>query len=78
MNARVKLRAADRAYFAACAADLLEEARANAGPATVETWTPKAAGEALVDALRWAHHAAGRVGPGGMVSARLPEAVLSL
>lgn len=41
-------------------------------------WTPDAAGKALIEALRWLRHAGGRVGPAGMVSARLPEAVLSL
>ncbi len=41
-----------------------------AGP--VETWTPKAVGEAMIAALRWAQWAAGRVGPGGMKTVALP------
>lgn len=47
-------------------------------PRRIETWTPKAVGEALTEAVRWAQHAAGRVGPGGFASSRLPEALLSL
>ena len=35
-------------------------------------WTPEEVGEQLVEALRWARHAAGRTGPGGMSTIRLP------
>lgn len=41
-------------------------------------WTAKIAGEQLVSALMWAHRAAGPVGPQGVVTARMPEAVLTL
>lgn len=41
-------------------------------------WTSKLAGEALIDALLWAHRSGGPVGPQGVVTARLPEAVLTL
>ncbi len=41
----------------------------NAAP---ETWTPKAVGEAMTEALRWASWAAGRVGPGGIKTVALP------
>lgn len=47
-------------------------------PRAEDGWTPKAVGEALIDALRWARHAAGRTGPAGMVSAHMPEAILSM
>lgn len=40
-------------------------------------WTARVAGDQLISALRWARYAAGRTGPAGMVSARLPEAILS-
>lgn len=42
-----------------------------------EGWTPQLAGEALVSALKWARHAAGRVGPAGYVGMRFAEAILS-
>lgn len=34
------------------------------------TWTPEIVGEQLIEALRWAKHNAGRVGPGGFVGSR--------
>ena len=34
------------------------------------TWTPEIVGEQLVEALRWAKHNAGRVGPAGFVGSR--------
>lgn len=76
-----KMRAeeAERAALAARGAERLRvrEAALHSPLPVVETWTPALAGQALVDALRWAHRAAGRVGPGGVVSARLPEAILT-
>ncbi|WP_417264541.1 hypothetical protein [Celeribacter sp.] len=36
------------------------------------TWTPDFVGEQLVEALKWAKHNAGRVGPGGMVGSYSP------
>jgi len=40
--------------------------------AAPETWTPKAVGEAMLEALRWAQWSAGRVGPGGVKTVSLP------
>ena len=40
-------------------------------------WTPQRAGEALVEALRWARYAAGQTGPAGMVGMRLPGVALT-
>lgn len=70
----------DRAGLAARGAERLRARQAAlSGPApAVATWTPERVGDALVAALRWAHRAGGRVGPGGMVGARLPEAILSM
>jgi len=48
-----------------------------AAPQPEDGWTPKAAGEQLVAALKWARYAAGRTGPAGMVYARLPETILT-
>lgn len=63
----------------AWAAAALRAIRAEAASTPPEPqWTPDAAGKALIEALQWLRQAAGRVGPAGMVSARLPEAVLSL
>lgn len=79
---KAKMRASDRRYFEQCAAELQAlaqaEGRIKAMAAPVDTWTPDRVGKVLVEALRWAHHAAGRVGASGMVGARLPEAILSL
>lgn len=62
----------------AWAAEALAEMRAGAMHAPpADQWTPKAVGEAMVDSLRWVRRAAGRVGPAGMVAARLPEVFLS-
>lgn len=58
--------------------DALEDIAAKApAPKPEDGWTPKLVGEALVDALRWVRYAAGRTGPAGMVSAAMPEAILS-
>ena len=40
--------------------------------APAETWTPKAVGEAMTAALRWAQWSAGRTGPGGIKTVALP------
>ncbi|KQB17497.1 hypothetical protein LY44_00908 [Rhodobacter capsulatus] len=47
-------------------------AAANAAP---EQWTPKAVGETMIEALRWAQWAAGRVGSGGIKTVALPFVV---
>lgn len=60
------------------AADALRAIRAtDARPDPQDQWTPKAVGEAMIEALRWARWAAGRTGPAGYVGLRLPEAALS-
>ncbi|WP_245875310.1 hypothetical protein [Tabrizicola aquatica] len=50
----------------------------DARPEDLDTWTPKAVGERLIEALRWARYSAGRTGPSGAVGIRWPEAKLSL
>lgn len=40
--------------------------------APTEQWTPKAVGEAMLEALRWAQWSAGRTGPGGVKTVSLP------
>lgn len=71
----------DDAFLALAAAELRAEAQFMARPGIpgrIETWTPEKVGERLVEALRWAQHAAGRTGASGVVGMRLPEAILSL
>lgn len=71
----------DVAFIALAAADLRAEAQSRArlgAPVAADGWTPERVGERLVEALRWAHHAAGRTGAAGIVGMRLPEAILSM
>lgn len=69
----------DLGFLAAAAAELRAQSRARPGaPVAQDGWTPERAGERLVEALRWAHVAAGRVGAAGVVGMRLPDAVLSM
>lgn len=74
--ARGSGRASDQAAAAWAAEAMAATSPAGVKPAE-DGWTPARAGEALVEALRWARYAAGRVGPAGMVSARLPETLLT-
>lgn len=61
------------------ALDALQSIRVtDAGPEPRDQWSPKAVGEHLIEALRWARYAAGRTGPAGAVGMRWPEANLSL
>ncbi|HEY0212377.1 MAG TPA: hypothetical protein VGC40_02145 [Paenirhodobacter sp.] len=46
---------------------------ASTAPETEAGWTTKLAGEALIDALRWARSAAGRTGPAGYRGLSLPD-----
>ena len=64
-------RAAARDVAAWLSTAMPEATRPEAG------WTPQRAGEALIEALRWARYAAGRTGPAGMVGMRLPETFLT-
>lgn len=52
--------------------------RAACPSAPPDEWTSKLAGETLVAALGWARRFAGPVGPQGIVTARMPEAMLTL
>lgn len=69
----------DLGFLAAAAAELRGQSRARPGaPPAADGWTLEKVGERLVEALRWADHAAGRTGASGMVGMRLPEAILSM
>jgi hypothetical protein len=41
-----------------------------------DVWTPKIVGDCLIDAIKWAQHAAGRTGPAGVRSG-MPSLALS-
>jgi hypothetical protein len=66
--------------FVSLAAAELRKLRAKPAPtaATTETWTPKLAGEVLIEALRWIRFAGRRVGPQGMVAMKLPDTILTM
>jgi len=75
MNARVTVRNPQMASLLAEYSERFRE-RENAALAAryapAEQWTPKAVGEAMLEALRWAQWSAGRTGPGGIKTVALP------
>lgn len=63
--------------ISAWAAEQLATIRVRAAQEAGPQWTPKAVGEQLIEALRWARYSAGRTGPGGLATMRLPETILT-
>ena len=77
MNARTTVRNPEMAALLEQYSARFNARRAEAYAAP-ETWTPKAVGEAMVEAVRWAQWAAGQVGPGGIKTVSLAASVIKV